>query len=148
MSAERRQVLDLLANGKVTAEEAERLLERLGEADGDAAARPDDELGAEAEGASPETGIPGGGKTLKFLRVVVNTTDGDQVNVRVPIALVRTGIKLGAMLPTEAREKLDEKGIDLSGFSGMEGEELIAALRDLTVDVDSADGDVVRVFCE
>jgi hypothetical protein len=52
------------------------------------------------------------------------------------------------MLPNEAREKLDEKGIDLSGFSSMEGEELIEALRELTVDVDSADGDVVRVFCE
>jgi hypothetical protein len=30
----------------------------------------------------------------------------------------------------------------------MESEEMVEALRELTVDVDSAQGDVVRVFCE
>ncbi|MCK4413898.1 MAG: hypothetical protein KAY32_10155 [Candidatus Eisenbacteria sp.] len=170
MSTERRQVLDLLAEGKVTAEEAERLLERLaqvggGESSGVAggvAGGIGDGVGggvggavgsgagdrAHGDDAVAVAGKSTGGKSPKFLRVVVNSVDGDQVNVRVPIALVRTGIQLGAMLPSEAHEKLREKGIDLSNLSGLDSEEMIEALRELTIDVDSAKGDVVRVFCE
>ena len=90
-----------------------------------------------------------GEKTLpKYLRVVVDSSDGDKVNVRVPLALVRTGIKLKSMLPSHANEELDAHGIDLSHLSELDGDELIDALRELTVDVDSSDGDKVRVFCE
>jgi hypothetical protein len=85
---------------------------------------------------------------LKYLRVVVDSSDGDKVNIRVPLALVKTGIKLSTMMPAEANEKLAEQGIDLSHLSGLKGEELIEALRDLKVDVDSNDGDTVRIFCE
>jgi hypothetical protein len=123
MGTETKQVLDLLTQGKITAEEAERLLGRL------------------AQPAAP------GGKP-KYLRIVVNSVDGDAINIRVPLQLVRTGIKFGALLPDHAREKLHEKGIDLSQLSGMESEEMVEALRELTVDVDSAKGDVVRIFCE
>jgi len=135
MHEDRKRVLEMLAKGKITADEAERLLERL-------AASP----AAAPAGRDPEPGAPGGNP--KYLRVVVNSVQGDQVNVRLPLALVRTGIKLGAMLPEQARQQLQEKGIDLSQLSGMESEEMIRALRELTVDVDSAQGDVVRVFCE
>lgn len=38
--------------------------------------------------------------------------------------------------------------MDLGSLSGLEGEELIEALRDLRVDVDSGKGDTVRIFCE
>jgi hypothetical protein len=138
MSAERKQVLDMLATGKITAEDAERLLDKL-ESSGER------ETGAlqplNSEGRS-RAGKP------KFLRVLVHSNDGDQVNIRVPLALVRTGIKLSTMLPSHASEKLEEKGIDLSHLSGLEGEELVDALKELTVDIDSANGDKVRVFCE
>jgi hypothetical protein len=74
--------------------------------------------------------------------------DKDKVNVRVPIGLIRTGFKLTTLMPRSASERLSERGIDLSQFSNLEGEELMDALRELTVDVDSGNGDVVRVFCE
>ena len=126
MSVERKQVLEMLAQGKVTPEEADRLLEKL------AAVKP-----AVSPAAAP-----------KYLRVVVDSSDGDKVNIRVPLALVRTGIKLSAMMPKEAGDKLAEKGIDLGQFAGLQGDELVEALRELTVDVDSNDGDKVKVFCE
>jgi len=39
-------------------------------------------------------------------------------------------------------------GFDLSQLSKLDGDELIEALGDLQVDVDSANGDKVRVFTE
>jgi hypothetical protein len=52
------------------------------------------------------------------------------------------------MIPVAASEELKKQGVDLSGLSTLQGEELIEALRELNVDVDSANGDTVRVFCE
>jgi hypothetical protein len=153
MSDETKRVLDMLAQGKINAEEANRLLERLaqaGQAAGAGEAGRGSGPGPAGSGASDAgaAGQPGPGGKPKFLRIVVHSVDGDQVNVRVPLALVRTGIKLSAMLPEGARVRLGEKGIDLSQLTGMESEEMVDALRELTVDVDSAKGDVVRIFCE
>ena len=135
MSEERKRVLEMLAEGKITSDEAERLLEKLG---------PQlDPRRPLLEGSeSRRNGTP------NYLRVVVDSHDGDKVNIRVPLALVRTGIKLSTMLPSTASEKMREKGIDLSPLSELQGDELLKALEELTVDVDSSDGDTVRIFCE
>jgi hypothetical protein len=136
MSEERRQILEMLAEGKITGEEAERLLDKL------------DHQREQYGGEAPGEGGPSRMGKPKYLRVMVNSTNGDKVNVRVPMALIRTGLKLTTMLPPEASEKIKEHGIDLSQLSELQGDELIEALRELTVDVDSADGDTVRVYCE
>lgn len=136
MSTERRQVLEMLAQGKIAAEDAERLLDKLAAS----RERPDDF--SSAEEGSHRSGH------LKYLRVLVDSKGGDTVNIRVPIALVRTGIKLSAMMPAGASEKLSQRGIDLSQLSALKGAELMEALRELKVDVDSVDGDKVRIFCE
>jgi hypothetical protein len=135
MKEERKQILDMLAQGKITADDAERLLDRL--ASGDAG---DTSTTTSAAGDRPTK--------LKYLRVYVDSTDGDKVNVRVPLALIRTGIKLAAVLPDEVNEKLGEKGVDLSKLSELDTDELYESLREMQVDVDSGDGDSVRVFCE
>lgn len=147
MSQERKQVLDMLAQGKITAEDAERLLDKLaslgstpeGAADADAGAKPWD------TGTTPPPAAKG---KPKYLRVVVDGSDGDKVNIRVPLGLVRAGMKLRAVMPEHARERLERKGFDLNHLSELDGEELVDALRDLSVDVDSENGDKVRIFCE
>ena len=142
MSEERIQVLKMLAEGKITADEAERLLARLEKvrpAADSGALQPE---GGGGDGQLVRTGPP------TYLRVLVDSADGDKVNVRVPLALVRTGIKLTALMPSNATQKLDEKGIDLSHLAELHGEELVDALRELNVDVATAQGDSVRVFCE
>jgi hypothetical protein len=135
MNEERRQVLNMLAEGKISAEEAERLLDKIGSAE-----------------SAPNLLSPPGSTERpakpKYLRVHVDSAEGDKVNVRVPLALIRTGIKLTTVLPEHATEKLVEKGIDLGRLSGLDSEALNQALRELQVDVDSSEGDVVRVFCE
>ena len=132
MSEERKKVLSMLAEGKVAVGDAERLLSKLEGSAGGASTEPT------AAAAS----------TLKYLRVVVDGKDGNKVNVRVPLGLLRTGIKLSTMVPIMAGERLKNSGIDLSHLSSLSGDELIEELRDLKVDVDSPDGDKVRVFCE
>ena len=136
MSEERRQILEMLAEGKINSQDADRLLDKLDQQR--------EEYGREAggEGGPSRSGKP------KYLRVMVNSTNGDKVNVRVPMALIRTGLKLTTMLPPEASKRIAEHGIDLSHLSELQGEELIEALRELTVDIDSANGDTVRVYCE
>ena len=131
MSEERKKVLSMLAEGKVAVGDAERLLSKL---DGSAG-------GASTEPAAAAA------STLKYLRVVVDGKDGNKVNVRVPLGLLRTGIKLSTMVPIMAGERLKNSGIDLSHLSSLSGDELIEELRDLKVDVDSPDGDTVRIFC-
>eukprot|EP01035_Chromulina_nebulosa_P043685 gene43685-59168_t len=76
----------MLSEGKITTDEAERLLAAL-----DGAARP---FGAAADGAFP-TKRP----ALKYLRVAVDTDEpGDggptKVNIRVPLDLLRAGVRL------------------------------------------------------
>jgi hypothetical protein len=138
MQTERRKVLDMLAEGKVSAADAERLLSKL------AASGEDDP----ADSADPADAVGPEPSSLKYLRVVVDGRDGDKVNIRVPLGLLRTGIKLSTMMPGAAAKKLAASGIDLSHLSTLSGDELIEELRDLKVDVDSTGGDKVRVFCE
>ena len=134
MQTERRKVLDMLAEGKISAADAERLLNQL--------------TGPVEDVAAGKSGDRAGAASLKYLRVIVSSADGDKANVRVPLGLLRTGINLTTMLPALAGDKLKESGIDLSHLSSRSGEELIEELQDLQVDVDSGDGDRVRVFCE
>ena len=75
MMENRRQVLDMLAQGKITADEAERLLSLV------------DQPPAAAAG-SKETG-EASKPAPKYLRVVIQDGDGpesEHVNIRVPIA--------------------------------------------------------------
>jgi hypothetical protein len=80
--------------------------------------------------------------------VLVDSPDRDQVNVRVPLAMLGVGIKLLAVLPPKVSERLSENGIDLSALRDLPREDLIEQLKDLHVDVDSRNGEKVRIFCE
>jgi len=131
-----KKVLEMLSEGKISIDEAKTLLEKLG-----------------SRSTSDDTDLPVNqeesiNKAIKYLRVVVDSAAGDKVNVRVPLSLIKTGIKLKALLPGDVADKMSGHGLDLSQLSELDGDELIEALRELQVDVDSADGDKVRIFTE
>jgi hypothetical protein len=139
MNEARMKILEMLSKGKISVEEASALLEKVIVRE----QAPETEPVTEENGSVPvRKGVP------KYLRVVVDSSDGDKVNVRVPLSLIRTGLKLSSLMPADAAEAVSERGIDLSALKDLDGEELVEALRELTVDVDSADGDKVRVFTE
>jgi SHOCT-like domain len=157
MNENRRKILEMLAAGKITAEEAERLL---------AALEPEPPTAAEFHGAVPgANGAPAATvKTrAKYLRVLVEADESmtgmkgnTTVNVRVPMQLLRAGVRLASLIPAQAHEQLDEAlsrhgvPLTLSQIKPENLEELIDHLEDLTVDVSGNEGNAtkVRVFCE
>lgn len=152
MGDERKQILDMLASGRVSVDEAERLLAALdpGPAPGDARTSP---------ATSAETR-----PRPKYLRVLVEADESmtglrggtTTVNVRVPMQLLRAGVRLAGLIPAQAHDQVDaafsKHGIPvtLSQIKPENLEELIDHLADLTVDVDGKDCNTtkVRVYCE
>jgi hypothetical protein len=144
MNEDRRQILQMLADGKINADEAERLIAALERNAGAAPPAPS----AVAPAAKP-----------KYLRVCVDTMEGDdgptKVNIRVPMQLLRAGVRLSSLIPAEARDQVNaamrEQGVpfDITQLKPENLEELIDTLNDLTVDVDQErTGTKVRVFAE
>jgi hypothetical protein len=141
VNEERRQVLEMLAEGKVTADEAERLIDAL-------------------ERQQPEA-QPGAALRQKrrprYLRVLIAENSGDgepsRINVRVPLQLLRAGVRLTSLIPPQALTKvnaeLDKAGvpIDLTLLKPQDIEELIDQLDDVTVDINDPDSKI-QVFCE
>jgi hypothetical protein len=131
----------MLTEGKISAQEADALLEALARSE---------------PAASDALAVGTPHKSPKYLRVLVEgEQDGkpNKVNVRVPLDLIRAGMRLAALLPAVAYEPvnraLKEQGLDLdvSKIKPENLEELVEQLRELTVDVQDG-GETVRVFCE
>jgi len=147
MSDNKKKILEMLAQNKISADDAYRLLSAIDGGEG------------RREGTDKaETAVKG---KAKYLRVTVlpnpemeRSGNYDRVNVRVPMSLIRAGIKLTSLIPSEARDKVDlalqEKGFDfdMRHMKPEEIEELIGALSDLEVDVITKNGESVKVFVE
>jgi polyhydroxyalkanoate synthesis regulator phasin len=138
-----RLVLDMLAAGKITTEEADRLIGALREP---------------ATQAMPD-GSEGQSKQPRFLRVMVDAVDAKEgpikVNVRVPIMLLRAGVRLASLIPVRAQERVNEAlreqgvDIDITKIKPENLNELIDELRDLSVDVGNQREDLkIKVFTE
>jgi hypothetical protein len=152
MSEHRRQILQMLAEGKITPDEAERLI---------AAAEQPSPVGSSRSDSDAGTRNP-----PKYLRVQVDSEEtgskehGEgptRVNVRVPMQLLRAGVRLAGLIPRQALDKANEAihrhgvAIDLSQIKPENLEEVVEQLSDLSVDVDQRDDNAkvkVRVFCE
>jgi len=155
MNEHRRQILEMLAAGKITADEAERLITALERSDSTSAA-------SNSSAAQPAAA------KFKYLRVLVDADNGGdpkhgpvKVNIRVPMQLLRAGVRLAGLIPPQARDHVNdalrEKGIpfDLSQIKPDNLEELLDHLNDLTIDVNTNNryggtGEKVwvRVYCE
>ena len=97
MDDERRRILRMVAEGKITSEEAAGLLDALQEVSA-----------GEARRASQPVPAPGGHpKTL-----VIHVSEGDEskVNVRIPLGLA---LAAGRFIPRRAQEYLEEYDIDV-----------------------------------
>ena len=141
MNEQRRQILQMLAEGKITADEAGRLIDAL----------------EREQPESPQGAAPRPKPRPKYLRVVVvDNSGGDEpsrVNVRVPLQLLRAGVRLMSLVPPQALTKVNAEliksgvPIDLTELKPQHIEELIDQLDEVTVDVDDPDSKV-QVFCE
>ena len=134
MSEETRKVLDMLANGRVSVQEAEQLLQAV---------------------AAPSATVDDKKVEPRYFRILVNKParegkKAEAVNIRVPMTVVRGGLRLGALFPGMMGKKkiqLDNgTELDLSKVTYTDLEAMIKDIGELTVDVD---GDAqVRIRCE
>lgn len=137
MSNEKKQILEMLSQGKISVQEAETLLSAIGDTTG-------------------LSNSSGPAKEIKFLRISVDSTaeDGDKVNIKIPIKFIKAGLKLTAFLPDKAYAKvnhaLEENGfpLDLKAMKDADFSELIQALSDMDIHVQDKQGETVRIFCE
>jgi len=143
MPENRKRILEMLGEKKITVEEAERLLSLTDSAE------TGEDTGVETKVEKKPSG--------KYMRVVVEPGEGEykkeRVNIRVPMSLLRAGMKFTALIPPHAADKvhdaMKEKGIDfdLRNFKPDDVEELIEALDDLELNVDGDKGKV-RIYVE
>ena len=140
MTEERLRILEMLAGGKITTDEADRLLGALG---GSSSA-------ATATAAKPKP---------KFLRVIVDAIDDDNgkpvhINIRVPVLLLRAGVRLASFIPTSAQlrvnDELRRQGVDfdITQIKPENLNEIIDHLGDLQIDIDAQDEAKIRIYAE
>jgi len=133
MNEETRKVLEMLSAGKITVQEAEQLMQAVS-----------------APGQNGEDK-----KEPRYFRILVNkpARDGkkaESVNIRVPMTVVRGGLRLGSLFPGMMAKKkfqlANGNEVDLSKVTYTDLEAMIKDIGELTVDVD---GDQqVRIRCE
>ncbi len=142
MTENRRQILDMLSEGKISVAEAESLLTLLDQSPSGGPSGSD-----AGEGRKPPP---------KYLRVVVEEdgeSGSERVNIRIPMALIRSGVKLAALIPKEATNRVNEKlhekgiGIDVGNLKVEDLEQLVDAMAEMEVDVQDGK-EHVRVFVE
>ena len=147
MNPERLKILEMLAAGKITAADADKLLDKI-------AGSASTENRAESKStAGPETGddarpAAGDAPTPRFLRILVDKPGHDQVTVRMPLGLMRSGTNFLAVLPTEVREKLSERGVDVAALGSLNAREWSDLVDNLNIDIEKGDGKKVKIFCE
>ena len=141
-----RRILDMLSQGKITVDEADRLIKAL------SADRP-----AETAAADPATD----GQRVRWFRINIHKPAKDpthrpkDVNIRVPIAVVKGGMRLGAIIATfageNAAQRMKERGLDLdlstingdlSRMNGAEFDTFLKSLDDMHIEIDDGKSQV------
>ncbi|MDD3521015.1 MAG: hypothetical protein PHU65_07290 [Actinomycetota bacterium] len=137
---ERKKILEMLAGGKINTDEAEKLLEAISE-----------EKYEDKDNISRSSS-----KLPRYLRVKVEpgpeSEKQDKVDIRVPLKLIRAGVKFASLIPKNARGKVNdallEKGIeaDINNIKPEDLDEIFSQLDDILVNVEGKE--TVRIFCE
>ncbi len=134
MNADRRKILDMLAAGNISIDEADLLLGH------DAA------FVSESNTRAP-----------KFLRLVLEPRDQAasrrKVDIRVPLGLLRSGVQIARSIPMEKRGPMTialgthSLALDLNGVDAENVDAFMAQFKDLTTDINGKD-ETLRLFCE
>jgi hypothetical protein len=138
-----KKILQMLAEGKITVEEASRLLSLIV---------------AETAGEAQNM-IKAIKPNAKYLYIKVDpkagreTKENPRVNVRVPVSLIRSGMKLTALIPPQVADDINkglkEKGFgfDVRNMKDEYVEQLVDALRDTEIMVDSTEAEI-KIYAE
>lgn len=124
------QILQMVKEGTITVEDGIKLLEALGV------------QGNPTQSVQPVINVnPAGGR--KMLRVTVDSAKGDVVRINVPTSLVKAGLNLSNQLKIDGNP-VDMKGVDVDMIMAAIEEGATGEI----VNVESAEGDVVKIFID
>lgn len=124
MSEERLRILKMVQDKTITAEEAAQLLKSIDQADDKNAV------------ISPKK------EAFKMLRVKVLSADGDKVNIKIPVEFAKIALRNGkGFMKNDQIDKLD---LDIDMILELIEEGTIGEI----VNVESADGDIVKIVIE
>ena len=127
---EKMRILKMVKDGTVTAEQAAELMSAMG-----------------VDGGEPGDGALSVRSPYdkKMFRIIVDSTQGDKVNVQLPVGAIKRLIKATGKLPIP-----DEKmqGIDLNEMMEAVAECLDEEMEGDFVNVNAADGTTVRIFVD
>ena len=102
--------------------------------------------------------LPSERPKARWLRISIHKTGKEghrdkDVNIRVPIAIVKTGMRLGALIPglagDQVARKMREKGLDVD-FTKLDAaaiESVLKGLSDTNIEIDDGKAQV-RITCE
>jgi hypothetical protein len=158
-----RRILDLLAQGKITVDEADQLLRAVGgpvggpstadHAGNRASGQQSSPYGPQGAQGSQGSQGPRGRSDARWMRVTIDKAARDgrppkQVSIRVPMALVRGGVRLGAIFPYKGNDPISQHlrnhGVDVD-WSKIDLSQLDSVLQNLdetTIDVDKGKAQV------
>ncbi len=127
---EKLRILKMVEEGTVTAEQAVELMDAMGV---------DCKDGNNLELSTKSS------YDKKMFRIIVDSTQGDKVNVQLPVGAIKRLIKATGKLPVP-----DEKlhGVDLNEMMSAVAECLDEKMEGDFVSVNAADGSTVRIFVD
>jgi hypothetical protein len=107
MNEEKMRILEMLQDGKINAEETEKLLAALGEEESGSLKSVQLKNRESAGNSDSETG------SKKHLRIIVNEDGKEQVNISLPLGIAKSLLNF---VPQSAKEKIADKDIDLNAL--------------------------------
>jgi hypothetical protein len=130
----------MLAEGRINADDAERLLDAL-----------ENESPPEPHVSTEETG-----KKCKTLHIIVHDhpgheSDRERVHVKIPMVMLKAGMKFSKLMPDKILDKinsrLSEKGINMDEMNFNKLDNILEALKEGSIDIENGD-EKVHIFCE
>lgn len=122
LKEERMKVLELLAKGTISSEEAEKLLTAMDQSDRN--------FGQEVVVAKKAP--------FKMLKILVDSNDGDKVRVQIPVEFSKL------LKSAKFKSKIGDTDIDVDAIIEMISQGVDGEL----VNVESSDGDIIKIIVE
>ncbi|MBU3874875.1 hypothetical protein HGO97_003480 [Faecalicatena sp. AGMB00832] len=122
------RILKMIEDGTITAEQGAELMAALN-----------------ADVPAQQTAIVKTSYDKKMFRIIVDSTNGDKVNVQFPVSAIKKILKVTGKLPIPEQ---DLQGVDLPAMMDAISECLEDEIDGDFVNVQAADGTTVRVFVD
>ena len=127
MKEENLKILEMLQNGTITVDEANKLLQALSQKSGK-----DDNVA--------KTELTEVVRKRKMLKILVDSDEGDKVNISIPVEFAKL-LKSGKI---SSKLSIDDTDINIDEVISMAEEGVVGDL----VNIKSKDGETVKIFIE